>query len=586
MNDLFSTASMENATSEEPEPFHSSSAIAMRIRLWSGLVLMAYLVTHLANLSLGLISVQSMETGRVWLVALWRNPVGTAALYGALLTHTVLSLWSVCQHRHFRMPVWEFMQILLGLSIPFLLAGHVTGTRLASHLFGFKDSYQTVVLYFWLASPLAGARQVLVLCIAWLHGCLGFHLWLRSKPWYARHTHILLCGALLLPVLSLLGFSQAGREVSRSAREPGWVVQTFKNAKALSPADSKTSARLVDGILYAYAGGLALTLAVWALRRLGDNRRTKISIAYVGGKSVLVPEGYSVLEASRQAGIPHADVCGGKGRCTTCRVSVLQGREYLPPASVQEKAILASIHAPPNVRLACQLRPIRDLLVETLVPVTPKTTYEPRSHEDLAGREQEVAVMFADLRGFTTIAERKLPYDVVFLLNRYFEVVGRCIEAAGGTANQFTGDGVMALFGIESSQQVACRQALKAVCEITEGLAELSAELTEELAEPLRIGIGIHVGQAVVGHMGRGIAMYLTAVGDTVHVASRLQDLTKEFGCQLIISDLVAESAGIDVSSFPKHELTVRNRRTPISIRTITDIQQLGYCLYGDGIKE
>lgn len=577
---------MQSVLTEEQEAVHSTSAIAMRIRLWSGLVLMAYLVTHLANQALGLISLETMETGRVWFVALWRNPAGTAALYGALLIHAVLSLWTVYQRHHFRLPIWEVLQILLGLAIPPLLASHVVGTRLASELFGFKDSYQTVVLYFWVASALAGAKQALVVCIAWLHGCLGFHFWLRSKPWYTRFTYILLCGALLLPVLSLLGFSQAGREVSRSAQQPGWVQQTFEQAKALSGADSETSARLVDGILYGYAGVLALTLAAWAIRRLHDNRGTKISISYVGGKSVLVPEGYSVLEASRRAGIPHASMCGGKGKCTTCRVSVHQGREFLPPASIKEKTILEFIDAPPNVRLACQLRPIHDLSVAPLVPVTPKTTYARPSHVCLTGLEQNVVVMFADLRGFTTIAEHKLPYDVVFLLNRYFEVVGHAIEVAGGTINQFTGDGVMALFGTETSPQKACRQALEAVCEMTEGLAELSADLAEDLAEPLRIGIGIHMGQAVVGNMGRGIAMNLTAVGDTVHVASRLQDLTKKYGCQLIMSNLVAENAGIDVSSFPKHELTVRNRRTPIVIRTVKDIQQLDYCLYGDGRKE
>ena len=571
---------------EKPETVHSSSAIAIRVRLWCGLVLMAYVVTHLANQALGLVSLEAMDTGRTWFVALWRNPGGTAALYGALLIHAVLSLWSVYQRHHFRLPTWEVLQILLGLTIPFLLASHVVGTRLASELFGFKDSYQTVMLYFWVASPLAGAKQALVVCIAWLHGCLGVHFWLRTKPWYPRFTYILLCGAFLLPVFSLLGFSQAGREVSRSARQPGWVQQTFKQAKALSPADRVRAARVVDGILYGYACGLALTLAAWALRRMRDERRTKIRIAYVGGKSVLVPEGYSVLEASRRAGIPHAGVCGGKGRCTTCRVSVHKGDEFLSPASIEEKTILDLIDAPPNVRLACQLRPNHDLSVAPLVPMAPKTTNEKDSHVCLTGREQDVVVMFADLRGFTTIAEHKLPYDVVFLLNRYFEVMGHAIEVAGGTTNQFTGDGLMALFGTETSPQEACRQALVAVCEMTEALTELSTDMADDLDEPLRMGIGIHTGQAVVGDMGRGIAMYLTAVGDAVHVASRLQELTKKYGCQLIISELVAERAGIDVSSFPKHELTVRNRRTPMVIRTVKDIEQLGYCLYGAKRKE
>jgi len=188
-------------------------------------------------------------------------------------------------------------------------------------------------------------------------------------------------------------------------------------------------------------------------------------------------------------------------------------------------------------------------------------------------------VLFADLRGFTRIAENKLPYDVVFLLNRYFDVVGDAIELAGGTANQFTGDGVMALFGMETGPEEGCRQALAAACEMVHGLEELSSAFSGELEEPLKVGIGIHTGQAVVGHMGHGIALYLTAVGDTVHVASRFQDLTKEYGCQMVISDLVAQRAGIDASEFARHELTVRNRERPITIRTISDLDMLNRCL-------
>lgn len=164
---------------------------------------------------------------------------------------------------------------------------------------------------------------------------------------------------------------------------------------------------------------------------------------------------------------------------------------------------------------------------------------------------------------------------VVFLLNRYFDVVGSAIEQAGGIANQFTGDGVMALFGVQAGPAAGCRQALAAAVAIGRGLSELNLTLVEEMEEPLRIGLGIYTGPAVVGRMGRGVCLYLTAVGDTVHVASRLQELTKVYGCQLIISDQVAEQAGIEMSAFPRHALTVRNRRDPLVIRIIDDVQAL-----------
>jgi adenylate cyclase len=193
----------------------------------------------------------------------------------------------------------------------------------------------------------------------------------------------------------------------------------------------------------------------------------------------------------------------------------------------------------------------------------------------MAGREREVCVLFADLRGFTKISEKRLPYDVVFLLNRYFEAVGGAIETAGGIPNQFIGDGVMALFGVDAGPEEGARHAVAAARAMHRAVAELSADLHEVLPAPLRIGIGIHCGPAVVGHMGRGVATYLTAVGDTVNTASRLQEQTKEFACELVLSDRAAERAGLDVSGFRREEISIRNRAEPIVVWVIGDVETL-----------
>jgi adenylate cyclase len=268
-------------------------------------------------------------------------------------------------------------------------------------------------------------------------------------------------------------------------------------------------------------------------------------------------------------------VCGGRGRCSTCRVEVLRGRERMPPPSEHELGVLQRIDAPVTVRLACQLRPASDVTVLRLLApsVSPAHTLAPVS--SVAGDEQDIAVFFADLRRFTRFAERKLPYDVVFFLNRYFETVGRTIEATGGITNQFTGDGVMALFGVGTGVAEGSRNALTAARDVVDAVSRLSESLAAELDEPLHIGIGIHVGPAVVGRMGFGEAMYLTAVGDSVHVASRFQDLTKEYDCQLVISEAVAAHGGIDVSAFPRHQIEVRNRTEPLAIRVIDDVHRL-----------
>jgi adenylate cyclase len=194
-------------------------------------------------------------------------------------------------------------------------------------------------------------------------------------------------------------------------------------------------------------------------------------------------------------------------------------------------------------------------------------------HRD--GWELTIAVLFADLRGFTRLAERKLPYDVVFILNRYFEAVGGAITDAGGIVNQFTGDGVMALFGVDGGPEAGCRQAIRAAGAMVTRVQELSRTLADDLDTALRLGIGIHSGPAVVGRMGYASTTYLTAVGDTVHVAARLEALTKDYGCELVLSEDVAARAGLDVSDHARHELTVRNREAPLAVFVVPSARHL-----------
>jgi adenylate cyclase len=293
-----------------------------------------------------------------------------------------------------------------------------------------------------------------------------------------------------------------------------------------------------------------------------------VRVTYPDGREVLVPAGFTILEASRFAGIPHASVCGGRGRCSTCRVRVIRGAEALPAASVDELRVLGRVGAPAHVRLACQVRPRRDLSVMPLVPAGAGAAAAvgagAAAHRE--GEELTIAVLFADLRGFTRLAERKLPYDVVFILNRYFQAVGGAITDVGGIVNQFTGDGVMALFGVDAGPEEGCRQAVRAAGAMVARVRELSGTLADDLGSPLRLGIGIHTGPTVVGQMGYATTTYLTAVGDTVHVAARLEALTKEYGAELVLSEEVAVLAGLDVSDHARHELTVRNREAPLAV--------------------
>lgn len=326
----------------------------------------------------------------------------------------------------------------------------------------------------------------------------------------------------------------------------------------------------VDGLLVLYLAILAGAMLIRALRA-AIGKRKGIVVTYTGGRRVTVQRDTTVLEASRIAGIPHAAVCGGRGRCSTCRVRVWAGLEALPAPNEQEEAVLARIGAPVNMRLACQTRPVAAVSVVPLLPPAGALRDARRQQPARQGHEREVAVLFADLRGFTQLSERQLPYDVVFLLNRYFTAVGSAIDEADGRIDKFIGDGVMAVFGVAKPIGDGCRRALTAAGNIAVKMAALNESLIEEGLEPLRIGIGIHAGPAIVGEMGYGEAASITVIGDTVNTASRLESLTKDFNCQLVVSDVVADYAGMDLPGECRQVATIRGRSEPLAVHAIRD---------------
>jgi adenylate cyclase len=284
--------------------------------------------------------------------------------------------------------------------------------------------------------------------------------------------------------------------------------------------------------------------------------------------------GTTVLDVSRRGRIAHAAVCGGRGRCSTCRIHVGSDPSSLTPPDVHELRVLGRIGAGPRVRLACQARVLGDVSVAPLVPVGVEA-HESLKRDGHAGQELEIAILFADLRAFTQMSEGKLPYDLVFILNRYFAAMGEAVEEAGGRVDKFIGDGVMALFGTESGPREACRQALVAARLMAVRLMGLNAALAHDLPSPLRIGIGIHTGHAVVGEMGYGRASSLTAIGDAVNTASRLEALTKDLDCQLVVSAAVARRAEIDLSPHPSHQIQVRGRVEPLAVFAVKHAREL-----------
>jgi len=548
-----------------------------RLRLWSGYVLLAYVTTHLLNHALGLISLRVIEAGRLWFVFVWQSLPGQVVLYGALTLHFSLALWAIVRRRSLHLSAWEWTQLGLGMSIVPLAALHAVATRVAHDYYGVQSGYP------WVLASLASsgwwgiARQFSLPFVVWIHACIGLHFAWRLRPWYRDWLPVLYAIALLVPAAGVAGAAIALRDMLEMAQVPGFLRDVFDKVHAPNASTAAELYMIADTLA---GGALVLLAAAFAARPVRDyweRRAGVVHLAYSDRKRVDRAAGLSVLEMSRIAGIPHASVCGGRGRCSTCRVRVGgPDRAKLPPPSPEEQKVLTRVGAPENVRLACQLRPppgryrITPLLPATSGPVEAYRR-QPQAH----GGERYVAILFADIRGFTSISEGRLPYDVVFLLNRYFRATGQAVQAAGGRLDKFIGDGVMAIFGLDREPEVACRQALDAARRMSLALEDLNEALSGDLDQPLRIGIGLHAGPAIVGEMGYDRAASLTAIGDTVNTASRLETLTKEFKVELVVSQELIDRAGADLSAAPMHEVDIRGRQGKLAVRAVVSARDL-----------
>jgi adenylate cyclase len=546
-----------------------------RLRLVSALVMLAFVVCHLAGHSLLVVSQGLAERGLAMLMRPWRSAPGTTLLLAAFLVHYGNALWSVYARRSLRLRGWEWAQLAFGLCIPLLLALHIASTRIAEISQGVDTSYTYILLLHWVVAPYLAAVQIAALTTVWIHACIGIHFWLRVKAWYPQRRAWLAGSGLLLPTLALAGYVSAGNQVMReAAKDPAFAGKSLADSN-VGPGTVESIDQLALSVILVHLCLVALAFAGRSVRRWAHHRSMPPVLTHASGRKCPIATGASVLEVLRDHGIPHASVCGGRARCTTCRIHVSRGGERLEPPGPLEAAALRRIGATPGIRLACQVRPKGDLSVTPLLAADASAA-DGFVRGGLEGSERLTTVMFVDLRGSTTLGEAKLPYDVLFLLNRFFHEMNQAIAATRGHYSQFTGDGLMALYGLDGDNpEAGPADALRGAREMLMRVEQLNRELKDELPHPLQIGIGIHYSEAIVGMMGPPRSMIITAIGDTVNTAARLESLTKDYGCPLVISRRAAEVAGLDLAGHKLHEAPVKGRVQSVEFLALEAVPEL-----------
>jgi adenylate cyclase len=547
-----------------------------QIRLGCGLVLFAYLVSHFLNHALGNISMDALATGVYYHAGFWQFLPVAIAFYTAALVHTGLGIWALYQRRQFRWKAIEPLQLVLGLSIPALVITHLVGVRLGQTLFGHEKLYPQVFFAYWIVWPLKIWLMYAVMIIAWVHGCIGLYFWLRMKAFYQRAAPFLLAAAVLVPTLAMLGLYQGGRSVLDSDSVE-WRAENLSPRQVGTPVEQAVLESIEEYFLIGYLGLLGLVLLARGARALNERRGGMITLSYGNGRTVRVPKGLSVLEASLRNNVPHASVCGGRARCSTCRIRIIGDYASLPQPSKREAFVLDRVGAgsDPAIRLACQLRPETDLsFFQIFLPQITAASLRTSSPSRI-GEERYLVSMFVDMRGSTKLAEKRLPFDTVFIVNRFLGAVSQAVIECGGQPNQFVGDGQLALFGLATGPQTACRQALKAAAMIAANVDELNLFLKHDLREPIQFGIGIHAGEVIIGDIGYRDHMVFTALGDAVNVAARLQDMTKSLACEAVISEEMRVSAGLAADDLPQQEVAIRGRAEPMIIRLVKSAKTL-----------
>jgi adenylate cyclase len=287
-----------------------------------------------------------------------------------------------------------------------------------------------------------------------------------------------------------------------------------------------------------------------------------MQIEFIGERSISINESQTILDASLQAGLPHFHACGGKGKCTTCRIVILEGEENLSDPNKKESKLWDSMKMTAPIRLACQTRVMKEpVRVERIIrDGSDISQYIQLDDKKLnavklkpLGEEKYLVLFFLDIRNFTPFVETYLPFDVIYLTRKLFDTFYRIIGQHKGKVIENAGDELYAVFGIESSIKEAADNAISTGHAILAELDKLNKEyLYEYFRKEFEVGIGIHAGKVIIGEFNLGGQLKTSVMGLAVNLASRIQNMTKELDNSFIASGDVLRHASFKVDSMPR----------------------------------
>ena len=522
---------------------------------------------------------QAMEQGRAVFVALWRSLPGTLLLYRRAVRP---------RRARAAQAVSPAQPQDAGLGArpdrarppdPVLARG--PRHRHLRHSICASASRTTTSTCSTCCGPDGAWRQSLMLLIVWLHGCIGLHFWLRLRPWYRRAAAAGFSRlALLLPTLSLIGFANGGREVrARAAADPAWLAAQAAAGDWPDPAERAWVYRdRAAGCCSASAwccwrrpSAAGCARCASALRRpdppaLSGRRQGRDRARHERARGE--PRGRHAACLGVRRARPLLDLPGAGRRRR--RAPAAAGRRRGPGAGPdrrhrRQRAPRLPAAADATISRSCRCCRRAPARATVRVQVNPGQ-----------GIEREIAVLFADLRAFTRMAEGRLPYDVVFVLNQYFKAMGQAIESAGGRVDKFIGDGIMALFGIDREPEAACRAGARRRrarwrWRSTSSTGELDARSAR--AAPHR-----HRPARRAGDPRRdGLPARDLADRDRRYGQRRLAARGADQGARRPAGGLGARSPSAPASTsarFELREIEIRGRRRPLRVRLVADAAQ------------